>query len=82
VIASGERTVASKARGQPLRFDKPGMCQTPATTGKTVVEPLNFSLSGRIDRPIRAGEACSEHDKSQDLLTAQRSYCRRRDKVT
>jgi hypothetical protein len=82
VIASGERMVASKARGRPLRSDKPRMCQTHATMGKAIVEPLNFSPACRIDKPIRAGEPCSEHDRSQDLLTAQRSYCRRRDKVT
>lgn len=82
MIVSGERTVATKACERALRFDKPGMCQTHAAAEKTAVEPLNFSLACRIDRLIRAGEPCSEHDRSQELLTAQTSYCGRRDKVT
>ena len=82
MIVAGERTAAIKVRGHALRFEKPKMCQTHATTGKAVVEPLDFNLTCRIDRPIRGSEAWSEHDKSQDLVPAQRSNCKRRDKVT
>jgi hypothetical protein len=46
-----------------------------------MVEALHFSLACRIDKPSRAGEPCGEHDRCRDLLTAQRSYCRRRNKV-